>query len=118
MTDDTKELDRLDELCAEGIMGCKIVEYVLGGEHWESPNSRLSHVKHWQPTRNISQAFEVLGKLNIHRCRIEFENNNKLWGCNLEFNIQEGWCFSNFFDRADTAPLAIVRACLKAKGLL
>lgn len=102
-------LDEMDRLCAEKIMG------------WDSVRTEIGIFLsaggiRWKPTRNIAQAWEVLEKVD------------------LTFNISKDkdhskapWIvwFDEFVDKfginrdatADTAPLAIVKACLKAKGV-
>jgi hypothetical protein len=97
MTDDTTELDRLDALCAEGIMG------------WDLSKRTIDLF--WQPTRNISQAFEVLEKFK------HFRINSTVSGPIEAVIFDEDWKLIQN-SCASTAPLAIVKACLKAKGLM
>ena len=59
-------------------------------------------IRHWHPSTDIACAWEVLEKLRRHI---------------FQLSDDEGWCctFSMRFNaKADTAPLAICRAALKA----
>jgi hypothetical protein len=64
----------------------------------------------WQPTRNIAQAWECLQKLGYE---YKLYSTNGSHGCVV-------WPFAADYDyisEADSAAEAIVRACLRAKGV-
>lgn len=97
----SEELDKLDRLAAEKIMGWR-----LNGEietsSWVGGPVEL-HVGLWWPTRNIAQAWQLISRLYHLAIRIH--------------NTTGGWCAVVGFEMEveQTAPLAIVKACLRAK---
>jgi hypothetical protein len=107
--------DELDKLAATEVMGfvwskirigdtdTEIHGYCLPGEE----RKKLHH--RWQPTRNIAQAWEMLDK--FPEFRIDQEEGPKY------LNVIIWDKGEMYYGTADTAPLAIVRACLKAKGV-
>lgn len=93
-------LDELDKLSAEKIMGFTVDQYYYElTDHFE-----------WQPTHNISQAWECLQKLGYE---YSLYSTNGRHGCVV-------WPFGANYDyvsEADSAAEAIVCACLRAKGI-
>lgn len=75
----------------------------------------------WQPTRNIAQAWECLDKANGFE--VSIGGSFLGWRCNIysqkefEEDFGPGGHGKAIFEYCDSAPLAIVRACLKAKGI-
>lgn len=113
-------LDELDRLAAEKVMG---MQELSAKDFIPVPNDgKLYFTKlhapeccpePWQPTRNIAQAWECLEKFDKIGHSISMCNLRKGdWNC--EIIDRDDGCFSS---KAETAPLAIVRACLKAKGV-
>lgn len=112
-------LDDLDRLAAEKVMGWQIVKahtqhddgfYYMGGkpsviEVYDKPKIK---VENWQPTRNIAQAWECLEKME-GSYNVTWNHLHNEWFCSL-------WDKSHTAT-ASTAPEAIVRAVLKAKGV-
>lgn len=116
-------LDDLDKICAEKILGWSLI----------TPNdSRLPlyykdfdgewpQVGQYQPTRNIAQAWDLAEKFDFFN--LWYDKTNTLlheafggkWECTVvphrDLNDKR------MYEYADTAPLAIVRACLRAKGI-
>jgi hypothetical protein len=116
----SEELDKLDRLCAEGIMGWQLIQgcYLFEGQAFEDAENGhpiAADVKSWQPTRNIAQAWEVLERFTEYSvCVLK---GDSYWRCQII--LEEPGNIKEFHqEEANTAPLAIVRACLKAKGLL
>lgn len=102
MTDN--ELDKLDKLAGAHIMGF--------------PNGFVSRFfersdEHgpWQPTRNIAQAWKLLDKIND----TEFELLRCFYTDASKTYWEAGFFNLDIYDRSETAPLAITKACLKAK---
>lgn len=118
MTD--SELDQLDRRAAVEVMGWVIskgkyykpdniddIDYCEG--HVDRPNYN-SGFDHWQPTRNITQAWELLEKFDKKYRDVVWDNGRSKWACfisNPDNQLHEA--------QAETAPLAITLACLKAK---
>jgi hypothetical protein len=117
-------LDELDKLAATEVMGWYAgncgpdVFYFDSPDNYDDIDEALYHVHkvyhqsgfdHWQPTRNIAQAWEMLDK--FPEFRIDQEEGPKY------LNVIIWDKGEMYYGTADTAPLAIVRACLKAKGV-
>lgn len=104
------ELDALDKQAAEKIMGYKLVGnlYHIDGKVMFARKLQTSV---WRPTRNISQAWELLEKAAKHFAVIVWETDPVLYRCAIgtprEHRI-------NIDSTAETAPLAITLACLEA----
>lgn len=106
----TAELDRLDKLAAEKVMGWiwdPAHDCYLDGLSIKATGAE-SDENHWQPTRNIAQAWECLEKLDEIGWNVSFGYSGYKAVIMTDNWIEES---------AETAPLAIVRACLKAKGV-
>lgn len=94
--------EELDKLAAEKVMG------------WSYPRyETVGRVIDWQPTRNIVQAWEVLEKSGFYMA-IHFDPKET----KERFIAVVPRYPSGIQIDAPTAPLAIVRACLRAKGVL
>lgn len=110
-------LDELDRLCALKVMGWR--EYPGIPTKWEQPHNPLNGSYRqmdkdlWQPTRNISQAFELI-------------EHSKMW--DISFKLERCFDDENYYNcsllpmvdanvNAETASLAITKACLKAVGV-
>lgn len=94
------ELDRLDRLAAETII-C-IHDKVTAGAALQE------FYDHWQPTRNISQAWQCLEKFDEIGWNVSFGYSGYKAVIMTDNWIEES---------AETAPRAIVKACLKARGV-
>lgn len=134
MTD--SDLDKLDRQAAELIMGWSIKVHQQGNRSWEEwvrngvPQMLVAKdiligeilVNYWQPTRNISQAFELLEKTrgcDVMVSRRADPIRDKLgleWVCQLCWN-RGSIDFKLIHEEAETAPLAITLACLKSCGV-
>lgn len=116
--------DELDRLCAEKIMGWKH----LAGEFVTQQHFPLEPIRYgdnssggrwwtvYQPTKNIAQAWELLEKFN----KWAFHSYASPAGRHYSFTIYIDYEYQMgkmFGGHEDTAPLAIVKACLKAKGV-
>jgi hypothetical protein len=107
-------LDELNRLCAEKIMGWLWSEKYQGYEYHPKGGNPVPP-RNWQPTRNISQAWEVLEKVKGHDwdIHIEFLHYAKAWVCSWRNkNRNHAFTLSDI-----SAPLCIILACLKAKGV-
>lgn len=104
-------LDEMDKLAAEKIMGMVESSIVINditfygyaepGKEYQRLHTR------WSPTRNIAQAWELLAdydylvsKSKEYRCLLVSKNNGHIYD-----------------EKAETAPLAITKACLNAVGV-
>jgi hypothetical protein len=105
-------LDDLDKLAAEKVMGwhavhtswCEKRVEKCGGKDELFPDWFLMPHDFWQPTRRIEQAWECLEKFGSQTV----DRNGDEWSC---------WMPGIERQCAPTAPEAIVRACLRAKGV-
>lgn len=107
------ELDRLDRLCAEKVMGWKEPAYknARGDDVYGFyPSGPISE---WQPTRNIVHAWRCLEKITDH-LQFDVTKNRSgsfivsIWDLNNDQHIASGM--------AKTAPLAITLLALKSVG--
>lgn len=109
-----EELDKLDHLAAEKIMGWFLTDYGAWVTVTRSTTNKGDDIFHhykvdYQPTRNIAQAWELLEKLGLNRYRLYKHSKD------FQLVIQTK---SDFFEaQAETASLAITKACLKAVGV-
>lgn len=103
----TYDLDRLDRLCATEIMGWTDDQPIFG-------------VDFYSPTRNIAQAWELLGKINKNFAVTRFYEKNNLSDLNIVYGAKVFLEFGHDveYSKAETAELAIVLACLQAKGIV
>ena len=102
------DLDKIDRLAAEKVMG-----WVYSNGH--AGDESMECWPYWQPTRNIAQAWECLEKfVPKHDFSVEFQSN---------YGVDDatGWSVAidgvSTVQFAETAPLAIVLACLRAKNI-
>lgn len=118
-------LDELDKLAAEKIMGWTWFEghglwktnmgYMHDGEllpYWPKDKAIRGTTEtypRWQPTSNIVQAWECLECIPKRRYRIHGNFSSTLVVIEPEDDA--------FHGEGATTPLAIVKACLKAKGV-
>lgn len=111
-------LDELDRLAAEKVMG---MQELSAKDFIPVPNDgKLYFTKlhapeccpePWQPTRNIAQAWECLEKFTSIGPVVSYSCDTSNWSCEFRYSDIE-------VDReCATAPEAIVRACLKVKGV-
>lgn len=110
----SESLDELDRLCAKYFFPERMVmgdPYIIANQ-----GSHFEHLADWQPTRNISQAWEVLEKFNHPAQGVRVSKKPG----DIDYSAEIRNCSEDeiYGAHANTAPLAIVRACLKAKGLL
>lgn len=130
MTD--SELEKIDRLCAIHLMGwfwreqpnkggllhkAMMSEYYGWVRNDTDDYSTWDVVnKAWEPTRNIAQAWECLEKFDRSKePSIRWEYDDNLWL--ICWWDDEGDDEVDNFITAETAPLAICLACLKAKGI-
>ncbi len=97
------ELSRIDALTATEIMG------------WAPEDENQDYgwsSREWQPTRRIEQAWEVLEKFELFKI---YSLRKRSQG----FNLPTGYAVNidGHEKYADTAPIAICLAALKAKGV-
>lgn len=119
----TYTLEQLDRLCAEKILGLEIrhtpspVESVYSSGICVGAVGSPSH-RRYSPTRDISQAFDLLERLveqdfvfNIDYLGKKYDESTRyeVWVCPSPLDCQ----FVNGRDLSST----IVRACLRAKGI-
>lgn len=115
-------LDELDRLAAEKVMGWKDGDMAINGDWHIDLNGNK-----WEPTRDIAQAWECLDKIeNVAQYSISLSKQKNLptyAKCSIymdaelkQFGIYVAGIIS-FKDEGETIPIAIVRACLKAKGV-
>lgn len=114
MNIDTMSAGReMDALVAKKVMGYVTLR-VQGGEVWSWGDGRW-RLKTWSPSTDIAAAWEVVARLNtlgIHLWAVGQEDALPGWQADFGRNWQsahQAW--------ADTAPLAICRAALKAVEL-
>lgn len=110
------ELDRLDALCATAIMGWKLIQMHNAIDCWDDGTRNKIPVSCWHPTRLIDQAWEVLEKFTTIDKMIRQEGTSGKWICKIRPG-QVATIHNFGYAEAETAPLAIVRACLVAKGV-
>lgn len=96
-----EELDKLDQLAAVKIMGWALDEYMMYCS--KSSNEPVNSHPYWRPTRDIRQAWEVLEKFDSYSII-------KL-SCSKKVSVMISAAADGI---AETAPHAIVLACLKA----
>lgn len=112
------DLDELDRLAAEKVMGWDRLPF---GE-WCPGNPKGRHVwpvnpMEWQPTRDIAQAWllqeKIVSELKGASFEVALMMSGK-WTCAFwQLGLDKLVAISN----ADTAPEAIVKAALRAKGI-
>jgi hypothetical protein len=117
-----KSLDELDMLAAIHVMGWELKMpsrvYVIRRESnlpaidTGKMFNKGPHQNRWKPTRNIAQAWEVIEKLQPFAFGLLYEKLDLQWYCEIEYPALK---VSN--TEAETAPLAICMAALKAKGI-
>jgi hypothetical protein len=111
---------KIDSLVAEKVMGWhNFFNPRNGKETWwvQVEGGTYQHVKeNFNPSTNISDAWQVVEKLrNEHELEVIIETRE----CQTEVKAKGrlgGW-ISDLYGIAETAPLAICLASLKAKGI-
>lgn len=103
-------LDELDRLAAEKVMGW-VPTNVHDFYKEKEGDTKFVNRDYWNPTRNISQAFECIEEMADER-----------WLVTLYAGAQDKSAViyrydHSFHEYGNTLPEAIVRACLKAKGI-
>lgn len=110
-------LDELDKLAAEKVIGWEINEHPKNAypAYWGRDTS-ARWLTDWQPTRNISQAFECLEKLNPKYFDI---SKTEYAGSPMYVVSLAGTEVGSYDTKATDKDIAIciVRACLRAKGV-
>lgn len=128
-----EEMGKLDRLCATEIMGWNEKPIGNTGLFWWDESS--IETSKWQPTRNIAQAFEVLEKTRTYIAtqsaageqyilEVIYANDGVLngdptmpWTCQGQYYFDKDEPLISFAEEAETAPLAIVKACLSVAGV-
>jgi len=91
-----------------------------GGTYWEDESGPITLTKNWHPTSSIEQAWAVVEKIlgNVAKCdsvdisfSAESVVDNERYKCFVTFCTIE---HSDYWATAETAPLAICLAALKA----
>ena len=111
--------EQLNRLCAEKVMGWGLS---MTKKFWMIDTSELQSpfikVEEWNPCENISQAWMLIDKTISKDKRIQFdvEYDEGAWLASFWIHSQpdDEDMPLNVAEQADTAPLAIVKACLKA----
>ena len=135
-------LDELDRLAAEKVMGWRKTNIRIAinkGEDkyglmivnsWtqrgftdgkraifeDASTSFPYNLEKWQPTRNIAQAWECLEELIQAEIYPDINYNPAGWW-HVKLDLVDPFAPSVAIQNSDTAPEAIVRACLKVKGI-
>lgn len=110
--------DELDRLAAEKVMGWTYVKGEDGSETFGTEYGPIG-TDCWQPTRLIENAWQLLDMMQkdfYSSCQdILMTSGEYRWCWRLQ---RRGIAHPSYFDTsAPTASEAIVRACLKAKGI-
>lgn len=103
-------IDELDKLAAEKIFGWVYFDIPRTRAYWSDGENHIIDDVDWNPTENIAQAWECLEKFETWRIYNDAVDDKIEVHVLSERDIRYG-AF------AVTAPLAIVKACLKAKGI-
>lgn len=113
-------LDELDKLAAEKVMGwhlvntawCEARHDISGGKETFFSDWYWMPQLHWQPTRNIAQAWECLEKMGnpFHMSYLPFRGKDV-------YSLTLLLLDRDVIEVGPTFSEAIVRACLKAKGV-
>lgn len=104
------ELDKLDRLVAEKVMGWDRV-----GTFQYRDKMRIYTVDgtQWSPTRNIADAWKL-----IEKRMITLESGGRVFGDpDYRAGVASDGLPGFFYAEAETAPLAITLAALRAKGV-
>lgn len=108
----TSDLDELDKLAAEKIMGWYYREEYKRFEYQPRGDATTPcSPKDWKPTRNIAQAWQCFERFEERTIR-SVKNRYEAYVSIPVDGMHEG-----FYGQGGTAAEAIVRACLKAKGV-
>lgn len=106
-------LDELDRLAAEKVMGWTFVRMHAQIDCWDDGTPNKIPRDCWQPTRNIAQAWECLEKHGTTAV-INFIPGHGA-SCVVFSKLNEN--IEPISLQATTAPEAITRACLAARGV-
>lgn len=106
----------LDALVAEKVMGWKLSNATDGTEYWD--NGKFCGgiwPKEWNPSTNIADAWNVVEKMKSKDYLFSLKNIVK---GTFTFSLTDwGGNCSTYAAEAETAPLAICLAALKAVGV-
>jgi Phage ABA sandwich domain len=115
-------LREIDRLVATKVMGWKILEIkhtdsgVIGGFY--DDGEKLIGVGEWSPTSDIRVAWQVVEKLRDRYVYMNLTNNDDSYCCELmEQDLENSSRYFTYYADAETAPLAICLAALKAVGV-
>lgn len=109
----SKYLRAIDALVAEKVMGWTWVRRDSGYHHYRTPSSLVVYDTEWAPTENIADAWRVIEKLDAYLFDITQHNRWQVGVCR-----KLGWRANETrYVSADTAPLAVCLAALKALGV-
>jgi hypothetical protein len=100
----SKAMDEIDALVAVHVMG-------FDDDHMGRQSMIHLNDNWWQPTRRIEQAWEVISVLARDEWKATIYAGDQKQSCVL-FKYHY-----SFLEQAETAPLAICMAALKAKGI-
>lgn len=110
-------LDELDRLAAEKVMG--FFGMKSGAQYWWNSEHEIAYCRIenydsdfqvWQPTRNISQAWECLEQVGVFTLALKTYHDGSEYAYHV---ILPG----NITVTSTSATEAIVLACLRARGI-
>lgn len=103
----------LDALVAEKVMG---YEFAIIGEQLKKVivKGSFGEAIDFSPTTNIADAWKVVEKFNY---KLSLEINGDYCNCKLVGKFNEKMVGQFFYGEADSVPLAICLAALKAVGV-
>lgn len=108
----------LDKLSAIHVMGFHYTKAQLESSDLSDRtcwNDTYHAPESWHPTTDISQAWECLEKLDPEQYIFKIWGKSAAgWRCEIN---RKFYCTQNQVEYAATVPEAIIRACLKAKGV-
>jgi hypothetical protein len=113
----------LDALIAEQVMGWtkrSIPDEIVGPEwYWCSEAGPKQLVSSWRPSTEIHWAWMVVERLRgQHCCTKLYSDHGYVWECTLIKEFDDPHAGEQpLFGQAETAPLAICLAALKAVGV-
>jgi hypothetical protein len=113
---------KIDALVAEKVMGWRVhhrnTAWWVKAEEENSAVSRpIAFVGTWAPSEDIADAWEVVEKMrgSVHDISVGWHDNKYTAVITVVIDTKCG--FDQFQASADTAPMAICLAALKAKGV-
>lgn len=110
--------NELNKLAAERVMEWELpkdLKYFF--VTWEKDEKPVKEDMDWNPCENIADAWLLVEKMVNKKLSISVRSDKGISFCSVHKEISEDkWMQSLASVSADTAPLAITKACLKAVG--